>query len=365
MGNLIVQNDKLRLTKSSHDVMIRLHDAPFKTEHEQSQVFNLVDSAWGRTGFEFRFVPFDARAQINEGHSDRLRDSIAISKTQRGEAASQEYYPQHSPHVGAYSYIDLDRVYAELGAYQIMTQADLLPPASYITIDAGRNLLLADIRHEVGHMLGFAHEHQRIDRDVYVEPINMLDSTQQVGVDTMAQSVPFGPYDPDSIMHYPGILKLRRTGMGIGVSGSGQVVFTDQPSQGDLMTARFIYNEARIKEHMEAPGFELLDQQHSQAKRHILLQTPYEVVKREAAIIQRTYDVVNDQNKQLKTLGLIEDQDDNLLQWARDNRTQYCQVQSSRAGSLAGQFAQRPRRREEPAREQSIWDELRENCSIL
>ena len=62
--------------------------------------------------------------------------------------------------------------------------------------------------HEIMHALGFGHEHQRADRDSFirvhpecVRPEMM--ATFQTQVLQTFQSVPYGPYDYASIMHYP------------------------------------------------------------------------------------------------------------------------------------------------------------------
>ena len=62
--------------------------------------------------------------------------------------------------------------------------------------------------HEIMHALGFGHEHQRADRDSFIRlhpecvtPEAM--ATFQTQVLQTSQSVPYGPYDYASIMHYP------------------------------------------------------------------------------------------------------------------------------------------------------------------
>lgn len=88
-------------------------------------------------------------------------------------------------------------------------------PANVMRISSGcvgsgdrRPFMLAIVRHELGHVIGFFHEHQRKDRDNHVNynPENVIDSnyarSQFVRLyDTSNSFIPVG-YDFDSIMHY-------------------------------------------------------------------------------------------------------------------------------------------------------------------
>ena len=60
------------------------------------------------------------------------------------------------------------------------------------------------ILHEIGHSLGMAHEHQRPDRDDYVEVVySNIDPEFQLMFDKVAgDSLIMTPYDFDSVMHY-------------------------------------------------------------------------------------------------------------------------------------------------------------------
>jgi len=58
--------------------------------------------------------------------------------------------------------------------------------------------------HEIGHAIGLYHEQSRADRDSYVNIMwGNIDSTKTGNFDKYSSGVDVGPYDFDSIMHYP------------------------------------------------------------------------------------------------------------------------------------------------------------------
>ena len=59
------------------------------------------------------------------------------------------------------------------------------------------------ILHELGHVLGFSHEHQRPDRDNYITiDVGNIPGNARFAFDKLAYPTAFGPYDFGSIMHY-------------------------------------------------------------------------------------------------------------------------------------------------------------------
>jgi len=62
------------------------------------------------------------------------------------------------------------------------------------------------VTHDIGHVFGLIHEHQRPDRDTYVEIHAENIQPQYVyAYDRFATARPLGEYDFDSLMHYPPI----------------------------------------------------------------------------------------------------------------------------------------------------------------
>jgi hypothetical protein len=59
------------------------------------------------------------------------------------------------------------------------------------------------IAHEIGHALGALHEHERSNRDAYVNILYAnIQSGMQANFELESGSVSYGPYDFDSVMHY-------------------------------------------------------------------------------------------------------------------------------------------------------------------
>ncbi len=99
------------------------------------------------------------------------------------------------------------------------------------------------IQHEVLHALGFAHEHQRPDRDDYVD-IN-LDNIRpnRVGAFNILNSIDSleVPYDYNSVMHY-GEYSFSKNDLPTIVPKNGKVInYLDKASWLDIVQLRLMY----------------------------------------------------------------------------------------------------------------------------
>ena len=111
--------------------------------------------------------------------------------------------------------------------------------AQYIRCDLdGGGFNKRSIKHEIGHAVGFYHEHQRNDRDNYVK-VNSRDRTNYGKEGNM-----HGEYDFNSIMHYHFNKELKQR-PGVITSGAEFVGTQDRLSPGDISAARYLAAAAR------------------------------------------------------------------------------------------------------------------------
>jgi hypothetical protein len=92
------------------------------------------------------------------------------------------------------------------------------------------------LRHEIGHALGFYHEHKRLDRDVFID-VNTAEikdrhryQFEKVG-DT--EALQLGNYDLDSVMHYGAAKSMSRNGKTV-------LITTDDPAHSGRIGSRQI-----------------------------------------------------------------------------------------------------------------------------
>lgn len=72
-----------------------------------------------------------------------------------------------------------------------------------------------DILHEVMHTLGFAHEHQRIDKRTTAAPFTSDAQTELFLIENVCNAIgiPLTPYDRKSILHYPNVFWYKENGI--------------------------------------------------------------------------------------------------------------------------------------------------------
>jgi hypothetical protein len=69
------------------------------------------------------------------------------------------------------------------------------------------------LTHEIGHVFGLIHEHQRSDRDLYIQvDVTKVLDDYKFAYDKFGDSIHHGPYDFMSIMHYPRNSYAKRPG---------------------------------------------------------------------------------------------------------------------------------------------------------
>lgn len=74
-----------------------------------------------------------------------------------------------------------------------------------LNLGSGCSANFGIVLHEMGHVLGFQHEHQRFDRDDYITvDIGNIVPNARYAFDKWPRAAP-GPYDFESIMHYPAV----------------------------------------------------------------------------------------------------------------------------------------------------------------
>ena len=123
----------------------------------------------------------------------------------------------------------------------------------YININDKYNVII----HEIMHNLGFMHEHQRQDRDLFVK--STLKNSDFVIMDKIYA---IGPYDPESIMHYKLDTDLQVSDNSLLTKEQKNKLkkLANTFSKGDLESLNFIYGKGNTKCSFEEYGSDFLSQ---------------------------------------------------------------------------------------------------------
>lgn len=101
------------------------------------------------------------------------------------------------------------------------------------------------IQHELLHKLGLKHEHQRPDRDDYVQisPLEIRNNALNYAIERSPRYLSYTDYDLDSIMHYG----TNQTNGDIMTRSGKNIADPDRLSAGDMVTLRKMYERAQTK----------------------------------------------------------------------------------------------------------------------
>ena len=188
----ILDADLFRDTRASRGDGLRPSGAPIDASGLERQL-----SSDGVTfgGWDYGVLPIEFDAAVTTAHRAQLfRVCQAWGRTAPVscvERTSQSAYLRVEQNAGS-----LTPCFASLGQFRRLTKN---------VLNLGGTCWNADsvVFHELGHALGFLHEHQRPDRDAYVTvDLSNLPENALGAYSTIALRDPLGQYDFLSIMHY-------------------------------------------------------------------------------------------------------------------------------------------------------------------
>ncbi len=110
--------------------------------------------------------------------------------------------------------------------------------------------LRSSFTHELGHVLGLLHEHQRADRDLYIDiPIDFIARAGERAADYQSYDDwpalgDVSPYDYDSIMHYGSNIDGNRL---VRRDTGKRIPLAEKPSAGDLRRVRLLYADESVR----------------------------------------------------------------------------------------------------------------------
>ncbi|NUO52597.1 MAG: hypothetical protein HOV80_27440 [Polyangiaceae bacterium] len=137
-------------------------------------------------------IPFEIDSTVSPSRRGVIESAVAhvstesVVKLRPRTAADQDYvrFTEDSMDEGCWSYV------GRIGGAQALN------------ITGCNKMGMA--AHEILHAAGFYHEHQRVDRDQYITIVwDELEPSLHKNFQVPTNSADIGPYDYDSIMHYP------------------------------------------------------------------------------------------------------------------------------------------------------------------
>ncbi|SMB91225.1 M12 family metallopeptidase [Deinococcus hopiensis] len=186
----------------------------------------VVDTRYRWTG---RTIPYTFASTVPQAVRDRVNQAAANIRNTTNVVVtprtSQANYVQITYNTGTECSSSLGMV----GGRQTLTLAD--------------RCTVGSIMHEFGHAMGLFHEQTRPDRDSYVAiQWNNIPADWQSQYQIRSGSKGYGPYDFDSIMHYPayfnGKLAIKPLNSAIDLNRMGQ---RNGYSTTDKSTINFMY----------------------------------------------------------------------------------------------------------------------------
>lgn len=111
-------------------------------------------------------------------------------------------------------------------------------------VNLGPNCTMGNAIHEIGHTIGLWHEQSRGDRDTYITIIwgNIIAGLEHNFLQHVSDGDDVGPYDYDSIMHYPADAFAKNPGKPTIITKNGAGIGQRTGlSNGDIGAANSIY----------------------------------------------------------------------------------------------------------------------------
>ena len=179
-------------------------------------LFNLIgcSAEFQSTSWEYGIIPFYFQEGFSEEQKDKIRESMAVWEE---KGLNRIKFIQHNNINDIPENILWIKVTTEISCATVGDQSSKLEKNEMnLKTDSPEN----EIQHELGHVLGLRHEHQRPDRDDYI-----LINTQSISVISQQdQYVKYSeneytiydykeyPFDFDSIMMYLENIINKKTG---------------------------------------------------------------------------------------------------------------------------------------------------------